>query len=347
MGKIIDFFTSLFIRLFLKICKCPWTRLAILTHKRNELCLELVAQLSIHFTMVLLSNTKYPIETGLQTIFIEKTADTNPQYLIAKNIVDKLEEISKETPLAFFIFSTVWSFKTCALTSLKIKNESKGSLPFLGKLILFVRYLMIVLVRVGSIVAYYSPFIGLWDIMSHYKAETIPLDYKLFKRLNETKDQSYHYWNPIVKDYQSVKISDLFRSNYENTQNNVPSPPSTQLYTIISLRSAFITFWFLYLFYGLALTLFKHCKSKDFQNASHGKRIQHILEAINIPEAFADWDNNHTLDVAGHRRKWKTVLIEMVWMVVMQFASNMVLLIPIFVTGTLSLYRQCAYIIFL
>ena len=126
----------------------------------------------------------------------------------------------------------------------------------------------------------------------------------------------------------------------------MPSPPSTQLYTIISLRSAIITFWFLYLFYGLALTLFKHCKSKDFQNANHGKRIQHILEAINIPEAFADWDNNHTLDAAGHRRKWKTVLIEMVWMVVMQFVSNMVLLIPIFVTDTLLVYLQCAKIIF-
>ena len=174
--------------------------------------------------MVLLSKTKYPTETGLQTIFQDTTADTSPTYLIAKetfkDIIDRLEEISKDNTLAILIFSTVWSFKTSALTSLKIKNESKGSLPLLGKLILFVRYLMIVLVRVCSIVAYYSPFIGLWDIMSHYKAETIPLDYELFKRLNETKDQSYHYWNPIVKDYQSVKISDLFRSNYKNTPNS-------------------------------------------------------------------------------------------------------------------------------
>ena len=291
--------------------------------------------------MVLLSKTKYPIETGLQTIFQGTTADTSPTYLIAKetfkDIIDRLEEISKDNTLAFLIFSTIWSFKTSALTSLKIKNESKGSLPLLGKLILFVRYLMIVLVRVCSIVAYYSPFIGLWDIMSHYKAETIPLDYELFKRLNETEDQSFHYWNPIEDDYQSVKVSQLFRAKYSNVTNFSfdSTPPSTEVYTIISLQSAFLIFWFLYLFYGLALTLLKHCASKDFGNANHGRRIQHILEAINIPEAFADWDNNHTLDVAGHHRKWKTVLIEMVWMVVMQFVSNMVLLIPIFVTGTL------------
>ena len=36
-------------------------RLALLTFKRNELSIELVTQLSIHLTMVLLSQTKYPI----------------------------------------------------------------------------------------------------------------------------------------------------------------------------------------------------------------------------------------------------------------------------------------------
>ena len=40
------------------------TRLALLTGKRNELCLELVFQLSIHLSMVFLSRTKYPVETA-------------------------------------------------------------------------------------------------------------------------------------------------------------------------------------------------------------------------------------------------------------------------------------------
>ena len=44
-------------------------RLALLTFKRNELSLELVVQLSIHITMVLLTLTDYPVESGLQSIF--------------------------------------------------------------------------------------------------------------------------------------------------------------------------------------------------------------------------------------------------------------------------------------
>ena len=44
-------------------------RLAMLTLKRNELSLELVIQLSVHLTMVLLNDTQYPIESGLQAVF--------------------------------------------------------------------------------------------------------------------------------------------------------------------------------------------------------------------------------------------------------------------------------------
>ena len=45
------------------------SRKALLTFKRNELSMELVIQTSIHLTMLLLSKTDYPIESGLQSIF--------------------------------------------------------------------------------------------------------------------------------------------------------------------------------------------------------------------------------------------------------------------------------------
>ena len=46
----------------------------MLTVKRNELSLELVIQMSIHLTMVLLSETEYPIESGLQAVFQDANA---------------------------------------------------------------------------------------------------------------------------------------------------------------------------------------------------------------------------------------------------------------------------------
>jgi hypothetical protein len=165
--------------------------------------------------MVLLSQTKYPVETGLQAIFEDSSADTSPTSLIANEAVKGLK-----TSLAFFIFSTVWSFKSSALTAMKIKNETKLFLPLSAKLLLFLRYLLILFVRVGCIVTYYSPFLGLLDILNHHKAESVPLEYNLFKKINDTDDQSFHYWNPIARDYQHVKIAHLFRSNYTNVCKN-------------------------------------------------------------------------------------------------------------------------------
>ena len=157
----------------------------MLTHKRNELCLELVVQLSVHLTMVLLSQTKYPIETGLQALFTETTADTTLTYGIAKEVVKdvsvKVEDIFKDSALVFFVFSTVWSFKTSAKTSIRIKNEAKVFLPLEAKLILFWRYFLIFLIRISCIVSYFLPFIGLLDTMTHFHAEKMGLDYDLFK----------------------------------------------------------------------------------------------------------------------------------------------------------------------
>ena len=80
------------------------------------------------------------------------------------------------TTLVFLVFSLVWSFKTCAKTSIKIKSDAKKFLPFFPKFILFWRYLFVFLIRVGCIVTYFAPFVGNLGVMNHYQAETLSLD---------------------------------------------------------------------------------------------------------------------------------------------------------------------------
>ena len=57
------------------------------------------------------------------------------------------------------------------------------------------------------------------------------------------------------------------------------------------------------------------------------------METLNIPEAFQDWDWDNDLDVDGHLKKWNQTLREMFTMVIMQLVSNVILLLPFFVTG--------------
>ena len=292
------------------------TRMALLTAKRNELTIELVIQLSIHLTMVFLSLTRFPVKTGLQSIFQSANDD---------------DERSNATVI-FLIFSVVQSFKTSALTSIKIKADTKNFFPLLPKLVLGIRYLLIFLIRIGAIVFYFGPFVGALDIMSHHHGESIPLDYETFKYVNDTDLQEYHYWNDIELEFQSIGISQLYRSDY--TDNNYPpKSPSITLYTVIPLGTAFIIFWAMLIMYGVILTIIKHILNNDFRSATFWEKLQHIVEALNIPEVFGDWDTEQDLDVAGYLKKWWKVLIEMLVMILAQLIFNMTLLVPIWVTG--------------
>ena len=238
-------------------------RLGMLTFRINELCLELVIQLSVHLTMVLLSQTNFPIESGLQSIF--KSNDNEK----------KLSNTS--ATLAFLIISILWSFKTSALTSIKIATESKKFLPIAAKLIVGMRYLLIFVIRICSFVTYFAPYLGTLDIMAHYHAETFILEFETFKRLNKT---DFHFMNKFTNEIQSVQISEIFRADYNNTH---PQPPPTTVYTLIKLSTASIWFCVIFLVYSVVLVLIKNSLNASFKSASFWKKLTHILQAVIMP----------------------------------------------------------------
>ena len=240
-------------------------------------------QLSIHLTMILLSQTNYPLENGLQSLFQESTGTTTTWWYFSglQDAFQALEE-KYNTTKWFLVFSIVWSFKTCAMTSIKIKSETKMILPIFPTILLLFRYLFVFLIRVSCICSYFAPYIGLMDIMDHYQAETIPLDFETWCRINGTDDQKFHYWNAITDQFQSVSVSDLFRSNYANcSEPSNPGLPSIKLYTVINLGTALAFFGIFYLLYAIGITIIKHYVNPAFQSSSFGRRLQHILETLN------------------------------------------------------------------
>ena len=181
---------------------------------------------------------------------------------------------------------------------------------------------------------YYSPHLGLLGIMDHYQAESIPLDRETWMMFNDTL---YQYWNPIEEEFQSINISLLFRSDYSKI-TEFPMPPLTTNYTVISLGTSFATFWAMFLAYSIMLAVMKYFISNEFKRASFWEKLQNVIEALNIPEAYDDWDTDNELDLDGHLQKWKKVLSEMMLMVFMQLITNLMLLVPFFVAGTSKLF---------
>ena len=139
-------------------------RKALLIFKRNEFGVEMVLQLTIQIVMVLLTITVSPTHTGLEAVF-KKDFDTQNTWLGADYTV------------VLLICSILWSFVTSAKTYIKIKTEDKKDfLSITAKLLLGFRALLTTITRVGCIVAFLCPFLGLLGIMAHWTAETFSLD---------------------------------------------------------------------------------------------------------------------------------------------------------------------------
>ena len=297
---------------FLKEC-----RMALLTFRRNELGIEIVIQLSIHLAMVLLSQTPYPAIENLSPGFVSLFQDKNDE---------------ETSTLVFLVISILWSFKTSALTSIKIKADSKNYLPLTPKLLLGTRYLLIFLVRISCLVTYFSPSLGLLGMMNHHHAERFPLDPKIWKNLNKT---DFHYLSAITGQHQTIPVSELFRSN--NPTDGTPSSPPITLYTYITLKTAYILFGAFFIVYALLLLLIKTKISDRFARSSWGEKLQHLIDVINVPDPFRDWDSEENLEIRIHANPaelWKSTLIETFVMIGLQLLTNLLLLTPFWIAGT-------------
>ena len=316
------------------------TRLALLTYKRNELSMELIIQQSITLTMVLLSQTSFPTNASLQSIFFQGSNSSSTSNFLfdifgVEDIIKDFE-IEHNTTVWFLVFSVLWSFKTCVLTSMKIKAKTKNFLPFFPKIVLAFRYFFIFGIRIIAIVSYFSPFLGLSGLINHYQSETISFDIETWTKFNNVSDGMYHYWNPFKEEFQSIHTSKVFRSDYSIYFGRFPKPPPTTNYTLITLGNAYIIFLSMFSIYAILVTVLKYHLSSDFKSASISEKVQHVIEALNNPEAFTDWDSNLDLDVNNHLRIWSKVLIEMKVMCLMQVVTNLIMIVPFWITGTYS-----------
>ena len=113
-------------------------------------------------------------------------------------------------------------------------------------------------------------------------------------------------------------MSQLNLSNIQTNGTHLSS--STQTYTNMTFSAMLAIFLTYYLFYGLLLTLFKHFRSTGFKSLSHGERCKEVVKLLFIPEVNEDCMS----------KKWK---IDTLLLVVIQVISNLIMLVPFFVTG--------------
>ena len=283
------------------------TRVAFLIFKRNELTLESVVQLFLQGVMVLLSPS-YTEHTatysGLQSVFKENQNAEEEEackgYDLGCHIGTAVDFLAKKGELAFggtgdsslkvlLILSVLISIKTTVRTYVKIKTEEKIKFFSLeSKVFLALRALVAYTTRAVCIVAFFVPFLGLLDVLAHWKADQVSKD----------ADDRSHY----------------------------------DKYTGVTLGVAFGYFMLgLIIQTGLAL-LVKMAMNKEFKETSIGSKLQHIALIVNMPDNYGEWSSGGG-DLAQLKRRQRRHLVESCVMILLQFVSHILMVIPFWVTG--------------
>ena len=119
--------------------------------------LEVFYQVSLQVALLLLTMTDTATVGGLQAFFSK----------------DKMFGVPMD-PFIFIVISIILSLKTSILLHVKILGMEKGFFGFKAKTVTFLWGLVASVRRVLGIVIFFSPSLGLLDLLWHWHAEQFP-----------------------------------------------------------------------------------------------------------------------------------------------------------------------------
>ena len=117
------------------------------------------------------------------------------------------------------------------------------------------------------------------------------------------------------------------------------NPPDFTEWTVIGLGQSLAVFSGLLLLQMTFMTMLKCVLSKDFKKAIMSGNltsiVQHLVLTVNIPDNYKDWDQSEG-GPGEHLRKKLDANRENVAMIIVHNISNLLLLVPLWKTGTIS-----------
>ena len=179
-----------------------------------------------------------------------------------------------------------------------------------------------------AIVVFFLPSLGLFSILHHWKAEQLLFDIR-------KSAFRYEYMTPsdiitLNNMTRNVTWATIDRWNYNSTDK--PQPPHYSLYTGFNLGHTFVAFLVLMVSQFIIITLVKIVTAKKTKEENWFDFIVHILENMNIPFPYRDWDTEN-LTVEELKQRLGEVNVEMAWTHVVNSIFNILMFCPFWWTG--------------
>ena len=229
-------------------------------------------------------------------------------------------------PKTFLIITTIWTMISSTKSYIS-SSSSRDYFPTKSKIVLAVFAGCSLIMRVSSVIYYFTPSLGLFNVLRHLQGEMppyqVPLSFppELLKHLNTF----------TFGDAPNFLWSDVTRHNY--TGNGVSIPITMSFYTYFTLEQYFMYFWIILGLQSLLIVILKAVTNWQIFKRRHWlDLIMHALENSHVPFPMKDWDELKG-DVKEHEVRAAKVMIEMVVVMLVNLVTNAVFLSPMIILG--------------
>ena len=277
----------------------------------NEVGLESHLQLVLSIILLLLAISDTRTITGVETIFHS----------------DSFFFISTEWVI---VLSTMLSLFSCVRAHLKGISKIQAYQTSKSTLLMVTFSLASITIRVFSYVLFWTPALGLFNILRHLQGELMPYLMPMIFPPTDADVEMFHYGNAPPIPW--LKIS---RWNYIGYLD-VTEPPSIKSYTFFSIGQHFFI-----LLAAIGCNIALQLMTKAYLNPKPFKRMNaidsliHGLSSCFIPHPMEDWSEEKGT-VAMHKMRMALVFKEMVASILVNFAFNLLLLTPLIVLGNFN-----------
>ena len=299
---------------------------SLLQIKQYEV-LETNSQLVLQTIMILMYHSETTTTGGFETVF---GIDKNENYFFWVSTT------------VFLVFSILFSLNKSTRNIVSSKKASFGAmLSGLSMIMVGLRSFLITVVRTSCAVAFFTPYLGLFDILKHLQSEQIILDVKskfeVFggndyhvkpENVNFEKD-NFSYWNTMNSSIETIPYVNLYTTNYNSTD---PSLPTYDKYTLGTLETGYFCFIGLLCVNIFAILISKIGINPKFRQLTKFQMMQETLSSFALPDSHRDWSQDHGT-AAEYLVQRKKCLKETVLMSLLQCLFHLVMLLPLWYTG--------------
>ena len=301
------------------------------TFAKIELGLETIFQIIGVIILLLMAKTQTKTYADLKTILEGESLHMDSISHSVKTTIPiffGLIEVSKQT--LFMVLdilgwiTVAFSFFSCVRTHLNVLSVDRVHSLISSTCIMGLSTTFAITKRVLAVILYFTPVLGLFDLLRHWQAEQTPWHPDLIKYFFDNADHIQ------FGDSHSIPWKLLDRWNYNS------APPYT-LYTLYKLKHFTLIFWGILFLHIIVIMFIKWKWSQEFSQLKFLDKIIHSLENTNISYNTKEWDSG-TGNAEDHKRRMKSNLKEGIALIVISCFFNCVLIFPLCILG-MSLYN--------